>query len=247
MANKNPSLEERLGGVAKAGKNYLLMDHLFEEYKKDPTNPKIFDSFIRYGGEPLPEDEVKLLRADVYRTRSLMEKCLEEEQKGLINQTFNNVSSILSEFSASDLYQFAASLPDKDKKYIKVAQALQKDEKGSVEQARKAYAQTFNNKVWKKFFEEEATEEEVTAYASRYVKLKERQFMNKFISEREVDGKKKPEIDKNKLFAYVGKQLFSYKPEEKQNVYLQLGQVYTQMQLKKEQEAKEAAEMKKAA
>jgi len=247
MPDKKPNLEERLDNVSKTGKNYMQLNNILDQYKKDPSNPEIFNAFIQYGGKPLPEEEVKLLRGDMYKTRGLMEKCLEEDQKGLIEKTSNNISDIISQFSTNELANFAASIPDKDKKYLKVAEALEKAEKGAIEQARKAYAQTFDNKVWRKFMEEEATEEEIVSYASRFVNIKQNQFISKFLSEKEVDGKKKSELDKNKLFTYIGKQILSYKPEEKQGIYLQLGEMYTRMILKKEKEAKESKEEKKVA
>ena len=92
MGDQNQTLEERLGDVAKAGVGYMKIDQILEQYKKDPTNPEIFNAFVKYGGEQLPEDEVKLLRSDVYRTRGLMERCLEEDQKNLIDQTSNNIN-----------------------------------------------------------------------------------------------------------------------------------------------------------
>ena len=234
-----------LEDVLNAGQNYVNISAINGGLQKDPYNPEIFNHFLAYtqrAGEPLPREELDLmadeLRKDPIRLRQITESAREADKRTLTDIVSREHKEVIKSLPEEALPRLSLEIPDKDKKFYDIVEKLeQKDYEG----ARKAYAETFNNQVWKEFIGT-ANIDFIKKYAERYIQVQQIKFLDKFSSEKTVKGKKVLYRDPAKLRKYLTETVSNYTADkDKEQAYVMLGQTYTISQARENNAANNAA------
>ena len=233
-----------LEDVLNAGQNYVNISAINESLQKDPSNPETFNHFLAYtqrAGEPLPREELDLmaeeLRKDPIRLRQMTETAREADKRTLTDIVSREYKEVIKSLPEKALPRLSLEIPDKDKKFYDIVEKLeQKDYEG----ARKSYAETFDNKVWKEFIGT-ANIDFIKKYAERYIQVQQIKFLDKFSSEKTVKGKKVKYADPIKLRKYLTDTVSSYtSDEDKEQAYVMLGQMYALSQARENNAANNA-------
>lgn len=232
-----------LEDVLNAGQNYVNISAINGGLQKDPYNPEIFNHFLRYtqrAGEPLTREELNLmaeeLRKDPVRLRQITETAREADKRTLTDIVSREYKELIKSLPEKVIPELAINIPDKDKKFYDIVEKLeQKDYEG----ARKAYAETFDNRVWKEFIGT-ANIDFIKKYAERYIEVQKLKFLDKFASEKTVKGKKGKYVDAEKLRKYLAETVADYTDDkDKEQAYLMLGQTYALSQARENNAANE--------
>jgi len=163
------------------------------------------------------EENVKILKDPLVAVKQA-KVLLNSGYKSMADYASRNLSSLLNEMPEKILVEVAAILPDKNKPYTQIAQYMQA---GDMKSARKAYAETFRDKAWKKFILECPDERIIQSRMKMYVDYKKSEFIDAHLST-QVKGSRenayKPDLSKAKK--YISQTIARYGEKEKISSYM---------------------------
>lgn len=219
-----------LEDVIKNFEQFSTISNIVETMKKDATDPDSYNNFAVYGSKyrSVPADATNDMALEFKRNpvlaRENAEGRFEEDAKSLAKKVEENYKEIVPAISQDNLFSYAMSLPNKDRKYLAIKQSL---ENGDFNAVRKAFAEECKDKMWQEFLLS-CSKEFIERYVQMFLARKENEFINKtFCDEtKNKEGKKEYKINRTKIESYIGKNISEQK--DKTNAYIGLAQAYAQ-------------------
>ena len=217
-----------------------------QNLKQDFTNPANINNFLGYAmqsGEQLPAQELNIIKEEIsknpFKLRALVENSLVAEQNSFIDMVRENYANLMNSLEELSVLNVAMNIPDKNKKFYDIESKLKE---GKYEAVQKAYANTFDNKVWKEFVKL-ADLDFIKEYATRYVQVQQQKFIENKFGYKENN---KMEIDYSKVRDYVSDTIDRYsKKDDRNNAYLVLGEIYANQELTKKAGKEKSKKSKK--
>jgi predicted outer membrane protein len=220
-----------LDDILKTSERYDMISALAEAAKKDPDNPDYTKSFLAYASTLGPLD-IDAMAAEIDRNprilRRMMSTSERREKSELVQKVDENKDAVISALPEEQLQALSVQLPDKDKPYIEVMAHL---EEGNTKAVRAAYAETFDNPVWKEFIKT-ADEKFIREYAARFVAIAGGKFLEKkgIIAKGEGD---EPKFNKEAAISYILESVGKLDGRAKEEAYVTLGRAYAESKSKK--------------
>jgi hypothetical protein len=207
-----------------------------------------FESWVNYcakEGNLSPEQKAGMyndqdLQVNLVRRGRLIQGELERKTSTLHETMKADYKLVVDALPEKNLLEYAMALPDKDKKYLDVVNAVKE---GKLNEAKKAYSDLSDNPVWKDYVDS-MNGQVLQYYLNYFISETQRKFMESKLSDKiekkDKDGKvqknDKGEIETeyvpnlNKIQSYIKSTLKSYKEgsSELNGAYQTLAEMYHQ-------------------
>lgn len=152
----------------------------------------------------------------------LAEQAVKEEKKNLTEAVSVNFEEVSKGLNPDQVFGIVYT----DKSYQSLAEALSK---GDVDKIRKAYLEAYKDDSLLKIYIATATEEALVKSVSKHLKKKKDQFLVENLSVVEGEGENaKAVYDPEKAAKLLKERADKLKGAEKDNLYLAIGQYFTQ-------------------
>lgn len=215
-----------LDEVVRANERYGAIESIASALKEDSSAPEAYDGLRDYLVDYLgmiPADAAILVESDRMtekRARAYARLYSRNDKNDLVSKVEANYDLVLNAIKGERLNAFAISLPEKDKKYLIVDQALKAKDYNIV---KAVLIDKYDLDIWRDFVVN-GGEELNRAFGNIYVQTEQRKFVENKLSDVVKTAKGKPDykINPAKVKNYITDTLKKYKPKQKNEWYARL-------------------------
>lgn len=206
--------------LEKAGELFAV-EQCYGEIGKNGSNTAAVNQLIKIALKYMPGDKAKdaeILR-NSYHAFTASGILLKTGQEKMAEFARTNQKYIFDAIPKKDLSDMAIDMPDEDKKYLDVAIPLEREDFNS---ARKAFADLYQNKVWKNWVER-MEKDHAETYMKLYAGSQREIFANENLKDEVTEkGKKTYKLNSEKVRSYLAKTLAKYDEQDRAKFYLDL-------------------------